>query len=574
MRPVGIAGLLWAAVLVTGCGLEVAPELTFVGLTDASCGAKVPVHFGTLPVMIVPAREGEIQRVTLSVDAGAAEEVTAAPFLFQLDTTKLKDGTVKLEAVGYTEDGDRSDTSLSICVDNEPPSVTVLSPADGVTYGLEDATLTARVRATDLVGLERISARLVLTKSSISVECTPASGPDATCALSPAKLGISPSSGVVTSGALMVTARDRAGHEAVGQRTVKFKTRLLWSFNAGSGITFTAGAMTGGKVAVGTDAGKLHVLDASGAESCYWKAAAGSAAKNGVTSDMTVSGDGGAVFFTTVEGLHAISSNCKDQWSNPAKGLYHGSRPVLDEASGLIYVGAYGSAATPPMLNAYALGSGTLKGSFAVSAKTNVGVGSSPVLSSDRKRVYIGSSDQTLYAVDVSGGPSKMKAAWTYSTAGKIDTRPLLSGTTLYVASYDAILHALDTSTGQRTAGFTFKAGAPFLSSPAAGEGGVIYVGSLDEALYALDSTGKTLGSHKLGRMLHTSPVVASGQVFAASTKPARIHAYDKKLTPRWYYQPPGGDQFRASPLLVKDTLYIGNTNGTLYALDTKTAAP
>ena len=565
-----------AAVFVPGCGLEVAPALTFVGLVDTPCGPTGSVSFGSLPVLITPARAGEIQRVTLTVNEGTPMEVKAAPYLFQVDTTKFKDGTLRLAAAGYTADGHRSETSMRTCVDNEPPAVTVLSPADGVTYGLEDAALTARVRATDLVGLERITARLVLTQGSTQVACTPPGGPDATCTLSPAKLGLSPAPGVVSSGVLIVTARDRAGHEAVGQRTVNFKTRQLWSFNAGSPITFTAAAVSGDKVAVGTDAGKVHVLDASGAESCYWTAPVAASGKNGLTSDITVSKDGSSLYFTTVEGLHAISSGCKDLWSAPAKGLYYGSRPLLDEVGGLVYVGAYGGYATAPMLSAHSASSGAHKGNFALSAKTNEGVGSSPVLSADRKHVYIGSSDQQLYAVDVSGGPSKMKAAWTYGTAGKIDTRPLLSGSRLYVASYDAILHCLDTTTGQRVANFTFKAGAAFLSSPAVGEGGTgtIYVGSLDEILYALDSTGKQLGSHKLGRMLHTSPVVGGGRVIAAATAPARLHVYDKQLKLSWYWQPPGTDQFRASPLLVKDTVYIGNTNGILYALDAKTVAP
>ena len=561
-----------AAVLVSGCGLEVAPALSFVGLTDVPCGTQGQVQFGSLPVMLTAARPGEIQRVTLSVNEGAVEEVTAAPYLFQVDTTKLKDGTVTLAAAGYTADGDRSDVSLSICVDNQPPGVTVLSPADGVTYGLEDAVLTARVRATDSVGLAHITARLILPQGSVQVACTPPGGPDATCALSPAKLGISPAPGVITSGVLMVTARDRAGHEAVGQRTVKFKTRLLWSFNAGSPITFTAAALSGGNVAVGTDAGKVHVLDASGAETCAWQAPAGTSGNNGLTSDLAVSKDGATLVFTTVEGMHAISAACKDRWSSPAKGLYYGSRPLLDEVGGLVYVGAYGGYATPPVLGAHSVSTGASKGTFNLSATANVGVGSSPVLSSDRKLVYIGSSDQKLYAVDVSGGPSKMKAAWTHGTAGKIDTRPLLSGTRVYVASFDAIFHALDAVSGQRVGNFTFKAGAPFLSSPAVGEGGVIYVGSLDEFLYVLDSTGKQLGSHKLGRMLHTSPVVAGAQVIAAATSPARLHVYDKQLKQLWYWQPAGTDQFRATPLVVKDTVYIGNTNGYLYALDIATA--
>ena len=561
-----------AAALALGCGLEVAPALTFVGLTDVPCGSKGQVHFGSLPVMLAAARPGEIQRVTLSVNLGATVEVTDAPYLFQVDTSKLKDGTVTLTAAGYTADGDRSDASLRICVDNQPPTVTVLSPADGVTYGLEDAALTARVRATDLVGLAHITARLILPQGSTQVACTPPSGPDATCALSPAKLGLAPAPGVITSGVLMVTARDRAGHEAVGQRTVKFKTRLLWTFNAGSPITFTAAALSGGNVAVGTDVGKIYVLDASGAETCYWQAPTGSSGKNGLTSDLAVSKNGSSIVFTTVEGLHAISAACKDRWSSPAKGLYYGSRPLLDEVGGLVYVGAYGGYSTPPALSAHDASTGASKGKFNLSATANVGVGSSPVLSADRKYVYIGSSDKKLYAVDVSSGPSKMKAAWTHSTAGKIDTRPLLSGGRLYVAAFDAIFHALDATSGQRVGNFTFKAGAPFLSSPAAGEGGVIYVASLDESLYALDSTGKQLGSHKLGRMLHTSPVVEGGQVIAAATSPARLHVYDKQLNLRWYWQPSGTDQFRASPLVVKDTVYIGNTNGYLYALDIKAA--
>ncbi len=543
--------------------------LAYVGLTDAACASAKRVHFGVVPVLLAPTGQGGLQRVTFRVNEGVAMEARVAPFLFQLDTTKLKDGTARLSATGYTSEGDQSSADLRICVDNQAPSITVLSPADGATYGLEDAALTVRVRASDTVGLERITARLILAKGSTQVACIPPGGPDATCALSPAKLGITPTPGVTTNGALVITARDKAGHEAVGQRVVKLRTRLLWSFNAGSPIGFAAAAVASNKLAVGTGAGKVHIVDGTtGKEVCHWTASAGTSGKNGVTSAITVNSAGTQLYFTTVEGLHSLDNSCKARWSSPAKGLYFGSAPGLDEAGGLVYVGAYGSYSTPPVLRAHSAGNGAQKGSFTLSTKSNEGVGSSPVLSADRKTIYIGSSDRNLYAVDVSSGGGSMKKRWSFTTAGKIDTRALLSSNRIYVASYDAIMHALDAASGQRVSGFTFKAGAPFLSSPVLGEDKTtLYVASLDEYIYALDNTGKQLGSHKLGRMLHTSPLVGGGQVFAAATKPARLHVYGKDLKLRWYWQPSGTDQFQASPLLINTSIYIGNTNGFLYAL-------
>ncbi len=559
-----------ASLLGLGCGGESPAVLAFVGLTDAPCAKAKRVHFGSLPVLLGSTGQGTLQRVVFRVNEGLPSEAKVAPFLFQVDTTKLKDGTARLSATGYTTEGDETTTRLNICVDNLAPSVTVLSPADGAAYGLEDAALTVRVRASDTVGLERITAKLLLSNGSTQVSCAPPGGPDATCALSPAKLGIKPQPGVSTSGALVITARDKAGHEAVASRVVKLKTRLLWSFNAGSPIRFAAAEVAGGKVAVGTGAGKVHIVDAAkGTEACVWTAPTGTSGSNGVTSNITTGASGTQLYFTTVEGLHAVGDNCKALWSSPAKGLYYGSQPLLDATAGVVYVGAYGGYSTPPALRAHKSSSGKQVGSFNISTKANTGVASSPVLAADRKTVFIGSTDKNIYAVDVSGGAGAMKKRWSFTTAGKVDTRPLVAGTRIYVASYDAILHALDATTGQRLTGFTFKAGAPFLSSPVLNpDGSALYVGSLDEYIYALDSTGKKLGSHKLGRMLHTSPVVGGSQVFAAATKPARLHVYGKDLTLRWYWQPSGTDQFQATPLLIKSAVYIGNSNGFLYALD------
>jgi outer membrane protein assembly factor BamB len=59
--------------------------------------------------------------------------------------------------------------------------------------------------------------------------------------------------------------------------------------------------------------------------------------------------------------------------------------------------------------------------------------------------------------------------------------------------------------------------GAPIDSSPAVADG-VVYVGSEDDSLYAVDQTsGKVVWSYATGGQVESSPAVANNMVFVGS---------------------------------------------------------
>merc|ERR1712086_955369 len=89
-------------------------------------------------------------------------------------------------------------------------------------------------------------------------------------------------------------------------------------------------------------------------------------------------------------------------------------------------------------------------------------VRSSPTLSADGSVVYIGSDDNSLYAVNTADGSKK----WAFATGSVVDSAPTLSadGTVVYVGSEDYSLYAVSTTDGSKK--WAFATGGYVSSSP------------------------------------------------------------------------------------------------------------
>jgi outer membrane protein assembly factor BamB len=452
----------------------------------------------------------------------------------------------------------------------------LLAPSDGAVVGIEDATLPVRLNATDVLGVERITARLEVSGGFQEKTCTPPAGPDAVCVMEPTGLGLKVAAGGGADGAISVTVRDKAGHETQVRRKLRLNTRLKWRFVAGSRISWAAAPLAGGKVAVGTDTdgAKVFVVDPQGTQVCVWDAGKASTGNpDGVATPPTPSADGTRFFFATVERLVSLGVDCAVKWT-VSGGTYTGSQPAYAEKSDVVFVGRDGDANTPPTLRAHRGANGNLLQSVDLGGaeSKNKGATSSPALSPDGSVVYVGAPDANLYAFKVNpSGTLLLTPLWKYTTGTEIGTRPLVTDQRVYVAS-GSFLHACDRATGTKVSDFTFKAEAPIYSSPVLSrDGATLYIGSLDESLYALDpQSGKEVGKSKVGRMMFTSPAVGEGgMVYAASTpEPGRLYGLSLTLETRWFIDPEQANQFRASPILVGNVLYLGNYNGSLYAVD------
>ena len=156
---------------------------------------------------------------------------------------------------------------------------------------------------------------------------------------------------------------------------------------------------------------------------------------------------------------------------------------------------------------------------------------------------------------------------WSYETSDDVFSSPAVSGGVVYVGSRDAYLYALDASTGDLL--WRYETGGSVVSSPAV-SGGVVYVGSTDNRLYALDaSTGDLLWRYETGGSVVSSPAVSGGVVYVGSTD-NRLYALDASTGDLLWRYETGGEVF-SSPAVSGGVVYVGTRDDYLYALDAST---
>jgi outer membrane protein assembly factor BamB len=176
---------------------------------------------------------------------------------------------------------------------------------------------------------------------------------------------------------------------------------------------------------------------------------------------------------------------------------------------------------------------------------------SSPALSPDEKTLYAGSFDSKLYALDAQTGVPR----WTFQTRDHIYSSPALGKDTIYVASTDGSIYAVDESGRQR---WRYDTGDPVRSSPVlgadpSGGGQILYVGSSDGKLYALDAeTGKRRWSYdttpgdavlKDRNDLNGSPALGTRGVYIGGE-----HGYVTFVPYDWCLQPAKDPRCDTSP--------------------------
>ena len=89
---------------------------------------------------------------------------------------------------------------------------------------------------------------------------------------------------------------------------------------------------------------------------------------------------------------------------------------------------------------------------------------------------------------------------WQFTTGGSVDSSPAVSNGLVYVGSFDANVYALNASTGAKV--WQFTTGNSIDTSPAVANG-VVYVSSGDNNVYALNaSTGAELWQFTTGNFV------------------------------------------------------------------------
>ncbi len=180
----------------------------------------------------------------------------------------------------------------------------------------------------------------------------------------------------------------------------------------------------------------------------------------------------------------------------------------------------------------------------------------------------------SFYAQDFSTQPA---LKWKFTSGAPIVSSPIIEGNIVYFGSNDSTLYAVDLASGNEKWKFSIK--GQVKSSPLVEENSVYFAGG-DGITYSLDkNTGKvnwqfqTMGEtlyklYSYADYYHSSPVFADGLIYFGSGD-GNIYALNAASGEKaWSYKT--GEVVHSKPCIYNGKLYAGSFDGNLYALDLK----
>jgi len=211
--------------------------------------------------------------------------------------------------------------------------------------------------------------------------------------------------------------------------------------------------------------------------------------------------------------------------------------------------------------------------------------------------LYVGLQDWRVLALDRQTGQTR----WAFTTQNPIVGSTTVAKGIVYLGSGDGFLYALDAANGRLI--WKFKTRGYPLSPPAIADG-ILFASSTEGGLYALHArTGQLRLRFHTPERLQDVPVInnglvyfpSGGQIYAVDTR-AREYPGQRQINlvwaQLWLWQVPGvpkppvqpGGRWRFSyrhrppailsaPAVARETLYVGDLNGYLYARDALQAA-
>jgi outer membrane protein assembly factor BamB len=167
---------------------------------------------------------------------------------------------------------------------------------------------------------------------------------------------------------------------------------------------------------------------------------------------------------------------------------------------------------------------------------------------------------------------------FTFRTGGPIRSTPLVHDGIVYVGSNDGNLYAIDARSGVER--WRFATGAPVTSS-AAWAGGQVYVASRDGRLYCLDAAdGRLRWSHRFGAELGaqnywdyllSSPTIVDGRLYIGAGD-GHLYAFDAASgAVRWSFD--AGARIRSTPAVQGGSVVVGTLAGRVVAVDAASGA-
>jgi len=197
---------------------------------------------------------------------------------------------------------------------------------------------------------------------------------------------------------------------------------------------------------------------------------------------------------------------------------------------------------------------------------------------------YFGSQDKNIYAVNAQSG----SLLWKFETQARIGSSPAVANDKVYSGTDDGYLYCLDAYNGtmlwkQFTGGFVeanFAASVMLRSSPTIVEDHV-YVGALDNNTYCLNvENGDIKWAYQTNGYITSTPAVVNGAVYITSQEPGsgrlyKLNAADGNQI--WNIALPyfptfmGGIDMHSSPVVADGMVFAASSTSAYYGINSET---
>jgi outer membrane protein assembly factor BamB len=175
-------------------------------------------------------------------------------------------------------------------------------------------------------------------------------------------------------------------------------------------------------------------------------------------------------------------------------------------------------------------------------------------------RVYIGSTDGNLYALDLATG----KEIWRFSTPLGFTASAAVKNGLVYIGDGDGKFYCIDAATGKKRWEFVTDGE---IDSSANFHGDCVLFGSQDTFLYCLNAgSGKLAWKYQSQNQIRCFPTVVGDQGFVAGCD-SRLHVIDLEKGVEVgdvSIDSPTG----TSPAVLEKTIFVGTEGHTFFAID------
>jgi outer membrane protein assembly factor BamB len=268
-----------------------------------------------------------------------------------------------------------------------------------------------------------------------------------------------------------------------------------------------------------------------------------------IRSASSISNDHVVYIASSDKNLYAFGSSGTAIWPARPQGAVVSASVTIDTIANRLYVGIQNS-----NFVAVNRADGTNVWNFFSDAP----IAQSAVINADRTLIF-STTKGTIYGIDLANLPSPVAPTWTLSIGDTITTSPAIDIQRAYYVgtSGGALIKFVKVQNQQPNIVWQFPTKGRIEASPIIDAAGIVYVGSTDSSLYAINSvTGDLKWAYRTNGKIKTTGAVTNQRVVYVGNESGELIALDSLGNRIWYYR---ADSSISSAIVAnKGSLYFG----------------